>query len=87
MTFCVCILHEYHTPFLGRFIFIMEVLPSNFIVVSIFVNVFTKGLLLTSTTPTLPILMAEIAVLLVLDIRLPASRRISMQNQFLMMDG
>ena len=48
----------------------------------VFVSVFTKGLLLTSTTPTIPILMAEIAVLSVLDIRLPASRRISMQNRF-----
>ena len=35
-----------------------------------------------STTPTLPILMAEIAVLLVLDIRLPASGQISMQTRF-----
>ena len=31
------------------------------------VNVSTKGLLLMSTTPTLSIVMAEIAVLLVLD--------------------
>ena len=35
-----------------------------------------------STTPTLPILMAEIAMLLVLDIRLPASGQISMQTRF-----
>ena len=32
-------------------------------------------------TPMLPILMAKIAVLLVLDIRLPVSSRISMQNR------
>ena len=46
------------------------------------INVFRIGLFLTSMTPTLPILMAKIAVLLVLDIRLPASSRIAMRTRF-----
>ena len=46
------------------------------------VKFFTKGLLLTSTNPTLPILMAKFAELLVLDIRLPSSSRISMRKRF-----
>ena len=41
------------------------------------VIVLTKELFLTSTTPTLPILMEEMAVVLVLDIQLTASSRIS----------
>ena len=75
MTFCHFTGHERHIPFSDIFIFIMGVPPSNFVVlVSI---VFTKGLFLTSTTPTLPILMKEMAVVLVLDIQLTASSRIS----------
>ena len=35
MTFCVFMGQELHNPFLGIFIFIMEVSPSNFVVVSL----------------------------------------------------
>ena len=46
-------------------------------------NVFIKELFLMSTTRTIPILIVEIAVLLVLGVRLPASSQISMRNRFL----
>ena len=55
LTFCVFMSQERHKPFLGMLIFIMGVSPSNFVVVSFFVNVFKKELFLTSTNPTLPI--------------------------------
>ena len=59
-------------PFLGIFFFIIRV-PSSFCCCEFLVNIFMKGLFLVSTTPTLPIFMVEIAVLLVLDIWLPSS--------------
>ena len=80
MTFCSLIGHERHELFWGIFNFIMGVSPSHFVVVTLLL---TKGLFLTSTTQTLPILMAEIAVLMDFYIRLQASSRISMRNRFL----
>ena len=44
MTFCVFMSHEHQKPFLGIFIFIMGVAPSNFVVVSFLLTFFTKGL-------------------------------------------
>ena len=71
--------HERRKRFLGIFIFIMGV---KFCCCEFLVNVFTKGLFLTSTTPILQILMVEFALLLVLNIQLPGSSRISIRNRF-----
>ena len=82
MTFCVFMSHERRKPFLGHFYFHYGSLSIKCCCCEFLVNVFTKGLFLTSTTPTLLNLMAEFAVSLVLNIRLPASSRISMRNRF-----
>ena len=78
-TFCVFVGHEQQTLILGILIFMISI---KFCCCEFLVNIYTKGLLLTSTTPRQQILMAEIIVLLDLDIRLPASSRIVVGNRF-----
>ena len=83
MTFCVFMSQESHKPFLGMFIFITGVSPSNFVVVSFLLTSLRKGYLLRQRIRRYRFLKAGTAVLLVLSILLPASTRISMQNRFL----
>ena len=74
---------ERHKPFLGMFIFIMGVSPSNFVVVSFLLTSLRKGYFLRQRIRRYRFLKAGTAVLLVLNILLPASTRISI----CMMDG
>ena len=71
MTFCVFIGHERQKQFWG-FIFISRVPPSNVVVVTF----------LRRRLKRYRLLMEEIAVLMVFDIWLQASSRISMRNRF-----
>ena len=43
MTFCIFMSQERHKPFLGMFIFIMGVSPSNFVVLSFLLTSLRKG--------------------------------------------
>ena len=67
---------SYHKiPFLSGlriFIFIIGVSPSNFVVVSFLLTALRKDYFLRQRLRRYRFLMAEIAVLLVLNIRLPA---------------
>ena len=83
MTFSVFMSQERHKPFLGMFIFIMGVFPSNFVVVSFLLTSLRKGYFLRQRIGRYRFLKAGTAVLLVLNILLPASTRISMRNRFL----
>ena len=83
MTFCVFMSQERHKPFLGMFIFIMGVSPSNFVVVSFLLTSLRKGYFLRQRIRRYRFLKAGTAALLVLNILLPASTRISMRNRFL----
>ena len=90
MTFCVFMSQERHKPFLGMFIFIIGVSPSNFVVVSFLLTSLRKGYFSRQWIRRYRFLKAGTAVLLVLNILLPASTRISMRNRFLYdgwMDG
>ena len=87
MTFCVFMSQERHKPFLGMFIFIMGVFPSNFVVVSFLLTSLRKGYFLRQRIRRYRFLKAGTVVLLVLNILLPASTRISMRIDFCMMDG
>ena len=87
MTFCVFMSQERHKPFLGMLIFIMGVSPSNFVVVSFLLTSLRKSYFLRQRIRRYRFLKAGTAVLLVLNILLPASTRISMRNRFCMMDG
>ena len=78
MMFCILLV----TSPLGHLYFHYGHLSIKFCCCDFLVDVFMKGLFLMPTTSMLPILKAEIAVLLVLDIRLPDSSQILMQNTF-----
>ena len=82
MTFCVFVGHERHKLFWGIFIFIRRVPQSNLVVVTSLLTSFRKGYFLRRRLKRYRLLMAEIAVLMVFDIRLHASSRISMRNRF-----
>ena len=82
MTFCVSMSQERHKPFLGMFIFIMGVSPSNFVVVSFLLTSLRKGYLLRQRIRRYLFLKAGTAVLLVLTILLQASTGISLRNRF-----
>ena len=82
MTFYVFMSQERHKPFLGMFIFIMGVSPSNFVVVSFLLTSLRKGYFLRQRIRRYRFLKAGTVVLLVLNILLPASIRISMRNRF-----
>ena len=83
MTFCVFMSQERHKPFLGMFIFIMGVSPSNFVVVSFLLTSLRKGYFLRQRIRRYRFLKAGTAVLLVLNILLLVSTRISIRNRFL----
>ena len=82
MTFCVIIGHERQKLFWGIKIFIRRVPPSNCVVVTFLLTSFRKGYFLCRRLKRHRLLMAEIAVLMVFDIRLQTSRRIAMRNRF-----
>ena len=86
MTFCVFIGHERQKLFWGMFIFIRRVPPSNLVILTNMLASFRKGYFLRRRLKRYLLLMAEIAVLMVFDIRLHASSRISLRNRF-MYDG
>ena len=83
MMLCVSMSQERHKPILGMFIFIMGVSPSNFAVVSFLFTSLRKGYFLRQRIRRYRFLKAGTAVLLDLNILLPASTRISMRNRFL----
>ena len=60
----------------------MGVSPSNFIVVSFLLTSLRKDYFSRQRLRRYRFLMVEFAALLVLNIRLPASSRISMRNRF-----
>ena len=86
MMFCVFIGHEGQNLFWGIFIFIRRVAPSNLVVVTSLLTSLRKDFFLRRRLKRYRLLMAEIADLMVFDIRLQASSRISMPNRF-MYDG
>ena len=73
--------HERHKVFWGIFIVMMGVSPSNFVVVTFFLTSIQKGYFLRWLLRCYRCLMAESAVLVVFDIRLQASSRISIRNR------
>ena len=73
MTFCVFMSQERLKPFLGMLIFIMGVSPSNFVVVSFLLTSLRKSYFLRQRIRRYRFLKAGTAVLLVLNILLPAS--------------
>ena len=81
MTFCVFIGHERQKLFWGIIIFIRRVIPSNFAVVTFLLTSLRKGYYLRRRFKRYRLLMEKIAVLIVFDIRLQASSRISMRNR------
>ena len=81
MTFCVFIGHE-RQLFWGIIIFIMIVPPSNLVAVTFFLASLRKGYFLRRRLKRYRLLIAEIAVLLVSDVRLHASSQHSMRNRF-----
>ena len=82
MTFFVLIGHERQKLFWGIIIFIRRVPPSNFVVVTFLLTSLRQGYFLRRRLKRYRLLMAEIAVLMVFDIRLHASSQIAMQNRF-----
>ena len=66
----------------GASMFSLVVPQSNCVVVSFLLTSLRKDYFLRRRLQRYRFLMAEIAVLLVLDIRLPAFGRISMRNRF-----
>ena len=81
VTFCVFIGHERQKLFWGIIYFIRRVLPSNFVVVTFLLSSLRKGHFLRRRLKRYRPLMEKIAVLMVFDIRLHASSRISMRNR------
>ena len=68
--------------FWGIIIFIRRVPPSNLVVVTFLLISLRKGYFLRRRLKRYRFLMAEIAVLMVFDIRFHDSRRNSMRNRF-----
>ena len=81
ITFCVFIGHERQKLILGIIIFIRRFPPSNLVVLTSLLTSLRMGYLLRRRLRRYRLLMAEIAVLVVFDIRLQASSRISMRNR------
>ena len=81
VTFCVFIGHELQKLFWNIIIFIMRVLPSNFVVVTFLLTSLRKGYFLRRRLKRYRLLMETIAVLMLFDSRLQASSRISMRNR------
>ena len=82
MTFCIFIGQERQKLFWGIFIFIRRVPPSNLVVVTFLLTSLRKRYFLRRRLNRYRLLMAEIAVLMVFDIRLHASSLISARNRF-----
>ena len=82
MTFCVFIGHE-RKKLLGASLFSLgETLRQNLVVVIFLPTSLRKGYFLRRRLKRYQLLIAEIAVWMVFDIRLHASSRISMRNRF-----
>ena len=81
VTFCVFVDHEWQKLFRGINFFIRRVLPSNFVVVTFLLTSLRKGYFLRRRLKRYRLLIEKIAVLMLFDIRLQASSRISMRNR------